>query len=375
MYNKVYEREKGADKMENNNSEVNREIEKEVLHLIKPGDLEKITEEAEQIVEKMGPANHDDLAAIMEKFGNLGGKEQSLAGDSLSSLKRPVKDMMANSNNTEIPDNLLKLRSTVNELNPEGLNKNGVQKIINRIFRKNSVDKYIAKYQSVEQNIEVIVKGLLRGRDRLQEDNADLEMIKRDSQEKVYNLEKQIYLGNQLFKTLETKSKDPEWQDKQSLLLEAQEKIIVRTKNMSTMVNVLHQSIASVDIIKKNNDKLKEAIRNAIDTTKNLAPVTAAIHMALGNQKTIINAVHEVNEATENMLLANARSLKENTIETSKLLENPSISIEKAKQAFNDIYSAIQTQEDSTRRIIESSKKYVEEMDQLNGDIKKKLYE
>ena len=169
---------------------------------------------------------------------------------------------MVNSSNTEIPDNLLKLRSHVNEINPESLNSKGVKGLFNRILGKNSVDKYIAKYQSVEKNIEVIVKGLLRGQDKLEEDNADLEIIKRDSHEKIYQMEKQIYLGRQLFDILEKKKYDAEWSDKQNIIMEAQEKVIVRTKNMSTMVNVLHQSIASVDIIKKNNEKLKEAIRN-----------------------------------------------------------------------------------------------------------------
>ena len=356
-----------------NQKEMKQEMEQEVSKLISQEDIEKITEDAESIVERMKPASQDDLASIMDQLGNLGGKEQQRAGESLSNLRRPVKDLMANSNNTEIPDNLLKLRSHVNELNPDSLQASGVKGLVNRILRKNSVDKYIAKYQSVETNIEVIVKGLLRGQDKLEEDNADLEIIKRDSQEKIYQMEKQIYLGRKLFDILEKKKFDPDWHSKENIIMEAQEKVIVRTKNMSTMVNVLHQSVASVDIIKKNNDKLKEAIRNAIHTTKNLAPVTAAIHMALMNQKQTINAVNKVNEATENMLLANARALKENTQETAKLLENPSISFDKAKQAFNDIYSAIEMQEQSSRRIIESSKEYVDKMEELNNDIKAKL--
>lgn len=357
--------------MENNQE--NTTIEKEVSRLIKHEDLEKLNQEAETMVDRIQPADHSDLHLIMEQLANLGGKEQQYAGESLSNLRRPVKDMMDNSNNTEVPDNLLKLRSLVNEINPETLKSNGVKGVINRILRRNPLDKYISKFESVEKNIEVIIKGLLRGQDKIQEDNADLEIIKRDSQEKIYNLEKQIHFGNQIFNILEEKKKDKEWTDKNNIIMEAQEKVIVRTKNMSMMVNVLHQSMASVDIIKKNNDKLKEAIRNAIDTTKNIAPVTAAIHMALGNQKTIINAVNNVNEATENMLMANARMLKDNTEETSKLLENPSISIEKLQQAFNDIYSAIETQEASSRRIIESSKDYVDKMEVLNEDIKKKL--
>lgn len=355
-----------------NQKEFNKEMEKEVSRLISPEDIEKITEDAEQIVERMKPAGQDDLAAIMDQLGNLGAKEQQRAGESLGSLRKPVKELLKNSNNTEIPDTLLKLRSELNDINPEALRASGVKGMINRILRKNSLDKYIAKYDTVEKNIEAIIKNLLRGQDKLEEDNADLEIIKRDSQEKIYHMEKQIFLGKKLFDILEKKKTDPDWHTKENIIMEAQQKVIVRTRNMSTAVNVLHQSIAGINVIKKNNEDLKEAIRNAIYTTKNIGTVTVAIHMALENQKSVIKAVKTVNEATENMLLANSRALKENTEETSKLLEDPAMSFEKAKEAFNNIYSAVETQEQSSRRIIENSKKYLDQMEELNKEIKEK---
>lgn len=355
------------------NQEITKEVQKDVSRLIEPDVLKELNQNAEQLVEKMKPASDDDLALIMEQFSNLGAKEQRSAGESLSSLRNPANKMMANKDNTVVPDNLLKLREQVNVLNPQGLSQNGVKGVINRILRRNSIDKYISKYQSVEKNIEVIIKALLVGQDKLQEDNADLEIIKRDSRDKINNLNKQIHLGNQLFEILENKKNDPEWQGKAPIIMEAQQKISTRTQNMSTNVSVLMQALASVDIVKKTNDNLKEAIRNAIDTTKNIAPLSATIHMALSNQKTMINAIHNVNEATENMILANSQMLKENSEETTKLLERPSISIEKLQESFNNILTAIETQESSSRRIIENTREHTKKLEIFNEELKKKL--
>src|SRR5690606_29273857 len=105
-------------------------------------------------------------------------------------------------------------------------------------------------------------------------------------------------------------------QDGLHALQKGQQKVISRIKNMSQAVVVLQQSIASVDIIIENNDKLKEAIFNAITMTKNIITVTASIQLALGNQRNVINAVQNVNKATESMLLSNAEMLRQNTEQT-----------------------------------------------------------
>jgi uncharacterized protein YaaN involved in tellurite resistance len=355
-------------------SEQTRGMDEVVLEsVIKPEDMAKLNEEANNVVKRINDTDSSQVDSLLEQLSNFGGNEQRLAGESLNSLRRPVKDMMDSDNNHGIPDNLLKLRQAVNELNPNSLEAKGLAKIMPKFMRKKSTDKYVAKYQSVEKNIDEIVQSLLRGRDMLQEDNAELEVIKKDVHEKIYLLEKQIFMGKNLFQMIEDKRNDPEWQGKTQLVNESQEKIIVRTKNMSSMVNVLQQSLASVDIIKKNNDKLKEAIRNAIDTTKNLAPVTSAIHLALQNQEKIITAINDVNEATENMIMANAQMLKDNTERTTKLLENPSVSIEKLQKAYQDIYSAIETQEASSRRIISSSREFVAKLDDMNREMRTKL--
>ena len=98
---------------------------------------------------------------------------------------------------------------------------------------------------------------------------------------------------------LEAEKQNPERQRDIPLINDALEKILVR---MQQAKSVLLQSIASVDIIKKNNEKLTEAIRNAITMTQNVVTVSAAIQLALTNQRKTIDAVNATNEAIESMV-------------------------------------------------------------------------
>lgn len=143
---------------------------------------------------------------------------------------------------------------------------------------------------------------------------------------------------------------------------------------MQQAKSVLLQSIASVDIIKKNNEKLTEAIRNAITMTQNVVTVSAAIQLALTNQRKTIDAVNATNEAIESMVLSNSQALKQNTEETTKLLENPAISMDKLRESFQNVFAAIEASEKSSERIIESSKKFVIELDTFNDEMKQNSF-
>ena len=139
---------------------------------------------------------------------------------------------------------------------------------------------------------------------------------------------------------LEAEKQNPERQRDIPLINDALEKILVRTRNMQAK-SVLLQSIASVNIIKKNNEKLTEAIRNAITMTQNVVTVSAAIQLALTNQRKTIDAVNATNEAIESMVLSNSQALKQNTEETTKLLENPAISMDKLRESFQNVFAQL----------------------------------
>ncbi|MDZ5782258.1 toxic anion resistance protein [Marinococcus luteus] len=330
----------------------------------------KSKEEAEKFIERF--KNEKDTEQLVSTLGGLGEAEQRKAGDSLEALKRPVREMMDQKDN-ELPDKLHELKTVVGELEPEYLKEGRLQKTMNKILRRDPVEQYAKKYETVESQVDNIIHGLLAGRDKLQEDNVMLEELKETAIKRIEELETQIETGKQLNSMLEEEMLEEHWRDNPAAIQKGQQKVISRVKNMTQAVMVLQQSIASIDLIVDNNGKLEEAIFNAITMTKNIVTVTASIQLALGNQRKVINAVQSVNESTENMLTNNARMLKENTADTLKTLEEPAIALETFQQAYQDVYEAIQMTEQSNERIVASSKQFISEMDELNNQMKHKL--
>jgi uncharacterized protein YaaN involved in tellurite resistance len=336
--------------------------------LIKEEDIKKIQAEAQAVVQRLSDTNQQEVEKIVVQLGALGENTQREAGKSLEILKRPVNELM-NDKNKEISNTLLRLRGCVDELNPT---KSG-RGFVSRLFGKNRVQNYMRKYQTVEKQITEINHSLLNGRDQLQEDIVELRQIKKIAMDRIYDLEKRTYFGKKLLEMLEEEEQKEAYANNKGLIEKAMVKVVTRVKNMTQMVNLLQQSIGSIDIITDNNEKLDEAVFNAITMMQNVVTVTASIQLALSHQDKVITAVHKVNEGIEEIMLSNAASLKENTIRTNNLLEKPSIGIDKIQKACDDLYAAIQASEDSSRRMITSGKSYIEIMEKLNTEMRPKL--
>jgi uncharacterized protein YaaN involved in tellurite resistance len=344
-----------------------------IAHMvIKEEELTALNKEADLYVEKLNSERNTDLSNVLHQLSMLGDKEQQEAGETLSTLKRPVSDMM-DGKNKDIPNTLLELRKVVSQLDPNQTQTSGMKRFVNKLMRKNPIESYMHKYQSIEKQVEEIIKALLVGRDNLQEDSVNLSVLKEQSQQKIHALDRQVYLGKKLGEMLEIERTKEERKADVPLINDALEKILVRTRNMQQAKSILLQSIASIDIIKKNNEKLLEAIRNAITMTRNVVTVSASIQLALTNQRKTIDAVNATNDAIESMLLSNSRALKQNTEETTRLLENPAIGMDKLRESFQNVFAAIRASEESSERIIQSSKTFVKELDSFNEEMKNKL--
>ncbi|ERN54253.1 toxic anion resistance protein [Alkalihalophilus marmarensis] len=314
----------------------------------------------------------EDIDSLLASLNTLGEEEQKEAGESLEALKRPVKEMM-NDQSNQLPNQLHQLKEMVSQLEPDYLKDSPLKKWTNKLLRRSPIEQYARKYQTVEAQVEQVIEGLLSGKDKLQEDTLMLQQLKDVAKQRITNLNQQIDAGNRLHAMLEEEMTSEKWKDNPNALKKGQLKVVSRVKNMSQAVMVLQQSLASVDLIIENNDKLEEAIFNAITMTKNIITVTASIQLALNNQQKVISAVRNVNEATESMLLSNAEMLKQNTEATLKTLEEPAIAIEAFKKAYNNVFEAIELTEQSNERIVTSGKQFIEEMDTLNKEMQTKL--
>lgn len=334
--------------------------------------VDKINKEAEQIVEKITTENRSELSKTLNDLSNIGDASQREAGDALATLKRPLKSLM-DGKNDEIPKTLLELRKIVGELDAEDLHAKGLKGFMNKMLRRNPIEKYTQKYQTIDKQIDAIIKSLLIGRDNLQADSISLDMLKEDAQQKIYELDKDIYLGRQLATLLDEQRSKPANSKDISTIDDALETTLVRVRDMQESKAILLQSIASIDMLKKTNTKLLNAVRNAITKVRTVVTISTTIQLALNRQKKVIDAVNGTNSAIESMVLANSRSLKQNSVEIAKIMENPAISIEKLRESFNNVFDAITTVEESQARTISSSKVFIEELDKFNEEMKAKI--
>ena len=105
----------------------------------------------------------------------------------------------------EIPRSLVELRHTMDEINPHVLSQPGkISKILGRVPAIGKVLKRIAvKYESVQTQIDAIMAGLRSGKDRLLQDNIELEQLYQQVRQSQFGIQQSAYMGELLWQKLE----------------------------------------------------------------------------------------------------------------------------------------------------------------------------
>lgn len=334
---------------------------------LKKEDEQKVVEEASQLIEQVAKTDTVALDSLMDDIGKLGVKTQEKAGQTLKLLDRPVNDLMSGKR-VEVPNMIMKLRNEC-----ETLQQSKNVSFFGKMLRKSPLKNYVYKYQSVRTNIDAIVTGLRDGRDTLEESIVNMRQLKRTSMEEIYNLQTKIAFGNKLKELFEVEIAKPENEFRKAYLERGLRKVMVRIQSMTEMILLYNQAIAATDIINDNNDKLIDSVNNAIDKTSNLITVSAMIAMSLADQENVISAVEATNKTIEDQFKENARLLRTTTEKTTELLSKPSMSLEAVNQAIGDLLSALDTSEQSNRRIIESCQDYTSKMTTINTQLNNRL--
>jgi uncharacterized protein YaaN involved in tellurite resistance len=334
---------------------------------LKKEDEQKLTVEAQQLIRKVSNSDTLSLDALMDDIGKLGMKTQEKAGQTLQMLDRPVNDLMSGKR-AEVSNMILKLRDEC-----EGLQQSKNVGMFGKLLKKSPFKNYVYKYQSVKTNINAIIGGLRDGKDTLQENIAYMRSLKRASMEEIYNLQTKIEFGRRLQELFEAEIAKTENELRRTHLERGLRKVVSRIQSMTEMIMLYNQAIAATDIINDNNDKLIDAVHNAIDKTSNLITVSAMIAMALGDQERVIAAVDATNKTLEEQFKENARLLKVTTEKTNDLLSKPSMSLEAVNQAIGDLMTALDMSERSNQQIIESCKEYTSKMTVINQKLNQRL--
>ena len=286
--------------------------------------------------------NSPELGKRIDQITNMGRKEMlEAANHSNRFLDRPIKAM---DRDTDIGQNLIELRTTVERLDPSAngklLTKRG---FLDKIFGS-KITNYFAQYRSAQTHISGILTALANGKDELLMDNAAIDVERRKMWESMGKLEQMIHIANTLDQRLEAKAAELDGTDpakakviRENALFYARQ----RTQDLLTQMAVTVQGYLALDLVKKNNVELVKGVDRASTTTVGALKTAITVAQAMTNQKLVLEQITALNTTTANIIDGTSKMLKDNTARIHEQAASSTIPMETLSRAFQNIYDTM----------------------------------
>jgi uncharacterized protein YaaN involved in tellurite resistance len=289
------------------------------------------------------PAFDQQLNAVH----NLGDADiRASAAVSNSLLQRPAAAMSSGvfDPKSQISSNLVKLRRTVEDLDPTQQGLFGKKNLWGTLPFGNTLRDYFHKYESGQRNLDAIIQALYSGQDALEKDNAALEQEKANVWSIKGRLEQYIYMAAALDTQVSAKISAAQTGDPERAK-ELQEDVLfyVRQKrqDLLTQLAVNTQGYLAMDLVKKNNQELIKGVDRATTTTVSALRTAIIVAQALANQKLVLNQINALNTTTSNLIESTSEMLKQQSGQVYQQAADSTIQLEKLQAAFNNIYQTI----------------------------------
>ena len=325
-----------------------------------PSELEsKEQEELEKrsatLVEELQGGKNRELVRQLE---SLGSDTQASSARETELLKVRVGEMMkqVGSEGAAIPDGMVKLRMTLDEINPHVVGQPGkLSRIFGKVPAIGKILKKIAiKYETVQTQIDSIVANLREGGEMLIKDNISLDNLYINVKEQQLAVQKNAYLGELIMKKLQERLATATDEERPKLE-SVQHAVAMRVQDLRTMEQVNMQFFVSIDMTIDNNRLLKQSVDRTITVTTGLLTVGLAIQAALARQKKVLDATRATQDYAADLLKANAASIRKQSTEIAELHTNPVLALDKVKAAHDDLLAAIEETEKIKRQGVQKA--------------------
>jgi uncharacterized protein YaaN involved in tellurite resistance len=261
-------------------------------------------------------------------------------------LDRPAAAMSSGpfDSKSQISTSLVKLRRTVEDLDPTQQGLFGKKHLWGSLPFGNTLRDYFHKYESSQKNLDAIIQSLYSGQDQLQKDNASLEQEKANVWAIKGRLEQYIYMATALDQQVNAKvdaleSTDPD----RAKELQTDVLFYVRQKrqDLLTQLAVNTQGYLAMDLVEKNNQELIKGVDRATTTTVSALRTAIIVAQALNNQKLVLNQINALNTTTSNLIESTSEMLKQQSGQVYQQAADSTIQLQKLQTAFNNIYTSI----------------------------------
>jgi uncharacterized protein YaaN involved in tellurite resistance len=290
--------------------------------------------------------NEKDLTSISTYGSDLQHAMDTYASDFLT-------QSFSRENSLESADLIANLLGELHEVDIDDLEAPGAVK---RFLRKIpglkrlviSVEQVKAKYNTIQKNIDGIVKKLEATRQIAIRDNNNLEKQFQNNCDYVDQLEDLIIAGKMKSQELEQvlenmKANAAEFEDYQiSDIEEYKNALDKRVTDLIMLRYAFKQSLTQIRIIQRTNQMDAQNTEQQITMTIPLWKNQMSLAVALYNQKQSIEISNKVTEATNEMFKKNAEMMKTQAIEVAKQAQRSVLDIDTLRKTTQELLATVE---------------------------------
>ena len=288
-------------------------------------------------------AERREILQAVENLGSDIATQSSAKNEMLS--KRMVQLSREGSESGEIARSLSELAMKMRDLDPSKVDfaKSGK---LGGFF--NPVRRYFERYKTADAEISDIVTSLERGKATLKNDNVTLELEEDSMRDLTQQLNQQIAMATDLdaylSRAVDQARTDPNVDPERIAFVEEEVIFPLRQKimDLQQLLTVNQQGIVSMNLVRRNNLELIRAVDRAENVTVSALRVAATVAGALYNQRIVLDKVNTLNAATNEMITATSRMLKEQGAEIQQKATEANISTDTLKASFADTLQALE---------------------------------
>ena len=259
--------------------------------------------------------------------------------------------------------------------------KKGILGIFNTA--KKQMEKLLAKYNKVENNISTIENQLENHKLQMMKDIAIFDTMYEQNLQYFKELSLYIIAGEKKLKNVtlpelqKVAEETKEQADAQAVndMIATINRFEKRIYDLKTTRIISIQMAPQIRLIQNNDSELVEKIQSSLINTIPLWKNQIVIALGITNAKNALGAQKQVNEMTNEMLKKNSELLKQGTIDIAEQSEKAVVDVETLQKTNKDIIDTL----DKVLEIHENGKvkrqEAEQQLEQIEGELKDKLLE
>ncbi|WP_073998201.1 toxic anion resistance protein [Anaerococcus urinomassiliensis] len=354
-------------------------------------DKNEIAEVTEKIVQKISPEDRQKIDQIKNQIDLRNSGLPSIYGTNaqkgIAKFSDEILSEVRSKDTGEVGDLMRDLLVKVNDADIQNF---GEKSFLDKFFGgpKKQVEKYLAKYQNMETQIDKISAKLESARMGLLKDIGVFDKLYEENIAYFKDLERYIIAGEEAIEEMRSETlpalyKEAESSDEPMAMQVVRDfednvnRFEKRIFDLKTSKAVALQTAPQIKLIQNNDQLLADKITDSINNTIPLWKSQVVIALGLNRQQEIVEMQREVSDTTNELLRRNSENLRNSTVEIQKEAQRSTIDVETIKEVNQNLIATIeesmQIQEDAKNQRKEAEKELIMVQEELRNELAKTL--